>query len=99
MSAWREGLFDGVETLIEIEVCGKRMEVPERNNVLRCIQYVQPAALSNGNYCWNGDCNNCQVWYRSGREKVKSGLACRLTARPGMIITRLSADLNQDMGG
>ena len=97
MSVWREGLFDCVESLIEIEICGNVIAVPENNNVLRCIQYARPEALSNGNYCWNGDCNNCQIWYRSGREKTRSGLACRLPARAGLIVTRLSADLTQDL--
>lgn len=93
----REGLFERFEELIQIEVCRNRTLVPENNKLLRCFQYIQMAAVSLGDYCWNGDCTNCQVWYRNDVGETKSALACRLYAWPGMVITGLSPNLASDL--
>jgi hypothetical protein len=53
--------------------------------------------VSVGDYCWNGECTNCQIWYRADDGEIKSALACRLYVKPGMIITGLSACLNTDL--
>lgn len=99
---WREGLFEDYHDLIEIEICLSRARVPENNKLLRCFQYIRTDAVSVGDYCWNGDCTNCQVWYEAEDGVVKSALACRLYVRPGMVITALSAhlrnDLSEDLG-
>ncbi|MFY9553281.1 MAG: hypothetical protein WAV47_01040 [Blastocatellia bacterium] len=93
----REGLFESFEVLIEIEVCRNRAMVPENNKLLRCFQYMKMDAVSVGEYCWNGDCTNCQIWYEAENGEIKSALACRLYVRPGMIITGLSAHLRTDL--
>ncbi len=96
-SNWREGLFEGFNDLIEIEICASRAKVPENNKLLRCFQYIKTETISLGDYCWNGDCVNCQVWYRDGAGEVKSALACRLYVKPGMVITGLSETLKSDL--
>lgn len=93
----REGLFERFEELVEIQVCRSRAMVPENNKLLRCFQYIQMDAVSVGDYCWNGECTNCQIWYQSDDGEIKSALACRLYVWPGMIITKLSAHLKTDL--
>jgi hypothetical protein len=93
----RDGLFERFEELVEIEVCRHRALVPENNKLLRCFQYINMDSVSVGDYCWNGECTNCQVWYRSEDGEIKSGLACRMYVRAGMIITDLSSNLKTDL--
>lgn len=93
----RDGLFESFEELVEIEVCCHRALVPENNKLLRCFQYINMDSVSVGDYCWNGECTNCQVWYRSEDGEIKSGLACRMYVRAGMVITDLSTTLKTDL--
>lgn len=97
ISQLREGLFESFDDLVEIEVCRSKAMVPENNKLLRCFQYIKMEKVSLGDYCWNGECTNCQIWYRADDGEIKSALACRLYVRPGMIITGLSACLNTDL--
>jgi hypothetical protein len=96
-SELREGLFESFTELVEIEVCQSRAMVPENNKLLRCFQYIRMDRVSIGDYCWNGECTNCQIWYRSEEGEIKSALACRLYVRPGMVITSLSPTLICDL--
>ncbi|HYE16307.1 MAG TPA: hypothetical protein VD968_17850 [Pyrinomonadaceae bacterium] len=85
-------LLDPYERLIGIEVLGRRVEVPEKNRLLRCFQYLSIDTISYGDFCWNGDCANCRIWYREpgdGCEQDKTALACRFDAREGLVVTRL----------
>jgi hypothetical protein len=93
---WREGLFEAFDRLVEIEVCRNRQLVPENNKLLRCFQYIKMDSVSLGDYCWNGDCSNCQFSYEAGGQ-VKTGLACKTYVRDGMVITGLSACLRNDL--
>jgi hypothetical protein len=87
-------LFEPYEKLIEIEVEGRRLSVPENNRLLRCFQFVAMRAISYGDFCWNGDCTNCQFWYREpgqeSDEPDKTALACRFRVRDGLVVTRLN---------
>ncbi len=86
-------LFAPFERLVEIEVVGRRVRVPERNRLLRCFQYLSVETISCGDFCWNGDCTNCQFWYREGGQaeaQDRTALACRFDVREGLVITRLS---------
>ena len=94
---WREGLFESFNELVEIEICRTLAKVPENNKLLRCFQYINMDAVSVGDYCWNGDCVNCQIWYKAEDGETKSALACKLYVRPGMVITDLSANLKTDL--
>lgn len=97
ISHLREELFESFDDLVEIEVCRSKAMVPENNKLLRCFQYIKMDRVSVGDYCWNGECTNCQIWYRTDDGEIKSALACRLYVKPGMIITGLSACLNTDL--
>jgi predicted molibdopterin-dependent oxidoreductase YjgC len=85
-------LFDPYERLVRIEVLGREVEVPERNRLLRCFQFLSLHSISMGDFCWNGDCANCQIWYVDAGEGAgaeRTALACRTDVREGMSITRL----------
>jgi len=86
-------LFDPYERLVAIEILGRRVEVPERNRLLRCFQFLSIETISYGDFCWNGDCANCQFWYHDEGEsdaQDKTALACRFDVRERLVITRLS---------
>jgi hypothetical protein len=93
----RAGLFESFEELVEIDLCRHRTMVPEKNKLLRCFQYIKMDAVSVGDYCWNGECTNCLIWYKAEDGEIKSALACRLYVRPGMVITDLSTNLKTDL--
>ena len=85
-------LFDPYERLVEIEVLGRSVRVPERNRLLRCFQYLSIQTISYGDFCWNGDCTNCQFWYHEEGQTAaqdKTALACRFEARERLVVTRL----------
>ena len=97
--AVNQDLLDPYERLIEIEVLGQRVEVPEKNRLLRCFQYLSLNSISYGDFCWNGDCTNCQVWYHMPgqlKENDKPVLACRQEVIEGMKITAMSACIKLD---
>ncbi len=96
-SEWREGLFENFDNLVEIDVCGKRFQVPENNKILRCFQYIETDTISVGEYCWNGDCVNCQIWYIGEDDQVKGALACKMYVQEGLVITNLSESLKEDL--
>jgi hypothetical protein len=86
-------LLDPYERLVSIEVLGKQVEVPEKNRLLRCFQFLSLNTISYGDFCWNGDCTNCQVWYHSegqSKEHDRPGLSCRMDVIEGMKITSMS---------
>lgn len=88
-------IFQPFERLIEIDVCGRRLAVPENNTILRCLQFVSMESISYGDFCWNGDCLNCQVWIKQG-DKEKAVIACRANAADGMEIVKLSTEIELD---
>ena len=94
-------LFEPYDRLIQIEVLGRRVAVPENNRLLRCFQFLAMRSISYGDFCWNGDCSNCQFWYRDGDEPAaedKTALACRFKVREGLVITRLNACVKLEDG-
>ncbi len=86
-------LLDPFDRLVTIQVLGREVQVPEKNRLLRCFQYLSINTISYGDFCWNGECTNCQVWYHvegQTQENDKPALACRLEVIEGMEITNLS---------
>ena len=86
-------LLDPYEKLIEVEIVGQKVHVPEKNRLLRCFQYLSINTISYGDFCWNGDCSNCQISYHSKGQDEQSdrpALSCRLECEEGMVITKLS---------
>ena len=86
-------LLDPYEKLINLEIMGREVSVPEKNRLLRCFQYLSIHTISYGDFCWNGDCTNCQVWYHmQGQDELndRPALSCRLQCEEGMVVTKLS---------
>jgi hypothetical protein len=86
-------LLDPYEKLITVEIVGREVSVPEKNRLLRCFQYLSINTISYGDFCWNGDCSNCQIWYHMKGQDEQSdrpALSCRLVCEEGMVITKLS---------
>lgn len=83
------GIFQPYDKLIEIDILGKKYMVPENNSLLRCFQFLAMENISYGDFCWNGECLNCQVWLRSG-EKEKAVMSCRTTVTENMKIVRMA---------
>ena len=82
-------IFQPFDRLIEIDIMGTKHMVPENNTLLRCFQYLAMESISYGDFCWNGECLNCQVWIKNG-DKEKAIIACRANAEDGMEIVRMS---------
>ena len=86
-------LLDPYEKLINLEIMGHEVSVPEKNRLLRCFQYLSINTISYGDFCWNGECTNCQVWYHlRGQNELsdRPALSCRMECEEGMVITKLS---------
>ena len=86
-------LLDPYEKLINLDILGNKVSVPEKNRLLRCFQYLSINTISYGDFCWNGECTNCQVWYHlKGQNELsdRPALSCRLECEEGMVITKLS---------
>lgn len=88
-------IFEPFEKLVKITIEGKTFEVPENNTLLRGFQYLSIETVSYGDFCWNGECLNCQVWLRNG-DKEKAVLACRTNVAEGMEIIRMSSEIDLD---
>lgn len=85
-------IFEPFERLVEIEISGEKREVPENNFLLRCFQFLSPETIVYGNFCWNGDCANCQIWLNDSATE-KPVLACRTKVRAGMKIVKMSDEI------
>ena len=90
-------IFEPYEKLIEIDILGDRRMVPENNSLLRCFQFLAMENISYGDFCWNGECLNCQVWIENGG-KEKAVMACRTNALEGMKIVRLADGIDLSDG-
>lgn len=86
-------LFEPFEKLVEIEILGEKREVPENNPILRCFQYLSMESISYGDFCWNGDCANCQVWVKDSGNKDKPVLSCRTIVREGIKIVKMAEEI------
>jgi hypothetical protein len=74
-------LLDPYEKLISVEILGREVSVPEKNRLLRCFQYLSINTISYGDFCWNGECTNCQIWYHSKgqtEQNDRPALSCRM---------------------
>lgn len=88
-------IFDPYEKLVEIEINGRTVQVPENNMLLRCFQFLSMETVSYGDFCWNGDCANCQVWFEAvDGGKEKPALSCRTKVAEGMKIVRMADEID-----
>lgn len=94
MENWEDykDIFEPFEKLVEIEIAGTTYEVPENNQLLRCFQFISLENISMGEFCWNGDCANCQVWIQTA-DGEKPVLSCRTKVEANMKINRMAAEI------
>ncbi len=82
------------ERLVEITVNGKKFQVPEKNTVLRCFQFLSPETIPYGRFCWNQECQYCRVTCQLPDDDAPHPmLSCKFIVMPGMIISELSPEL------
>ena len=86
--------FRPYEHLVKIKVLGKTVEVPEKNSVLRCFQFLSPETIPYGRFCWNQDCQYCRIRAKlPDDDESREMLSCKFIAMAGMEITELSPEL------
>lgn len=84
-----DDIFEPYTKLIPIFYKGQKYMVPENNTLLRGLQYLNPE-VAYGNFCWNGDCRNCQIVIRRDAESQEvTALACLTKVVPGLHIVKL----------
>ncbi len=84
-----DDLFEPYSRLIPIYIKNREYMVPENNTLLRVLQYLNEE-VAYGNFCWNGDCRNCQILIRRGAESQDvMALACLTKVVPGLHIIKL----------
>ena len=87
-------VFRPYERLVEIKILGKSFEVPEKNTILRCFQYISPETIPYGRFCWNQDCQYCRVTGKlSDEDEAHDMLSCKFLVSAGMEITQISPEL------
>lgn len=87
--------FQPFSRFVEIDILGRRVQVPENNTLLRCFQHLEPR-LPYGPWCWNGDCGASRITFRArGAEGTKVGLACQILVHEGIEILEMSPELRR----
>ena len=87
-------VFRPYERLVEIKILGKSFQVPEKNTILRCFQYISPETIPYGRFCWNQDCQYCRVTGKlADEEEAHELLSCKFLVSAGMEITEISPEL------
>jgi len=87
-------LFGDYQKLLQVDVLGRTVEMPEQNTLLRGFQFALPETISYGRFCWNGSCNNCTVTVRNGPCESK-GQAYTMDACDGMQVTAVSGEIRR----
>jgi hypothetical protein len=87
-------VFRPYERLVQIKVLGKTFEVPEKNTILRCLQYISPETIPYGRFCLNQDCQYCRVVGKLTDDgQLHELLSCEFLVSAGMEITEISPEL------
>src|SRR5207248_1067098 len=87
-------LFRPYERLVKITIRGRDFEVPEGNMLLRAMQYLAPADVSYGRFCWNEECQYCRVTFDMGEgSKPHVALSCKLMVKEGMRVTETAGEI------
>jgi len=89
MEEFNPDLFETFESLVSVDIEGRKYKLPENNCILRGLQFIE-ADFSMSKFCWNGDCENCLISFHDQKDSPeKTGLACQQCAFNGMAINRL----------
>jgi len=86
--------FRPYEKLVDVTIFGRKFQVPERNSLLRCFQFISPETIPYGRFCWNQDCQYCRVSCQlPDDDEPREMLSCKFIVMPGMEITEMSQEL------
>ena len=86
--------FRPYERLVKIKLLGKTVEVPEKNSLLRCFQFLSPETIPYGRFCWNQDCQYCRIHAKlPDDDEAREMLSCKFMVMSGMEITEISPEL------
>jgi hypothetical protein len=89
-----DNLFRQYERLVEIKILGKSFQVPEKNTVLRCFQYLSPETIPYGRFCWNQECQYCRIAAKlPDDDQAREMLGCKFLVSGGLEIEDLSDEL------
>jgi hypothetical protein len=92
--------FRPFDRLVEITVLGKKFQVPEKNSVLRCLQYISPETIPYGRFCWNQECQYCRIEAQlPDDDQPREMLSCKFLVMAGMVISELSPELKWCLRG
>ena len=83
--------------LVTILVGDETVEAPRGTSLLRVFEQISGRTITEGNYCWTGECGHCEVGYRVGTGPERTAMACRLSAVHGLSVTALSRYLKSDL--
>jgi hypothetical protein len=87
-------IYRHYERLVEISILGKKFQVPEKNSILRCFQFISPDTIPYGRFCWNQECQFCRVSsVLPDDDKPHEMLSCKFLVMPGIAITQLTPEL------
>ena len=87
-------IYRHYERLVEITVQGKKFQVPEKNSVLRCFQFISPDTIPYGRFCWNQECQYCRVTCQMpDDDQPRELLSCKFIVMPGLDIQDISTEL------
>jgi hypothetical protein len=84
----RGRIFGEVSKLVTIVIEGKKYQVPDQLDLLRCFQYLD-FKIAFENFCWNASCENCAAQVKKSGEKAARELCCQVLASEGMIVKNL----------
>ena len=89
-------LLEPWEKLIRLEILGRTFEVPEKNLLLRQLQYLSDE-IGYGRYCWNAECRYCEVTWQVGDGEGQVAMACRIRGQEGMRLTKLAPEIKYNL--
>ena len=89
-----DDLFRPYERLVEIKILGQTFQVPEKNMVLRCFQYLSTETIPYGRFCWNQECQYCRIHCKlPDDDQPREMLSCKFLTMAGMEIVDMSPEL------
>src|SRR6201985_43522 len=85
------GPFRPYKNWVKIKFLGKTVEVPDKNSVLRCFQFLSPDTIPYGRFCWNQDCQYCRITCQlPDDDEPREMLSCKFIVMAGMGISAVS---------
>lgn len=97
MGGENDGLFEPFERLLPVRILGLEARIPERNNWLRGLQFLDPEEVALGDFCWNGDCRHCEALLRRNGEE-RWVLCCQTEAAEGDELVEVPPEVAYALG-